>query len=217
MTKLLLPLCLFLLVVSTRAQLHPDTTKVNTGLFEKFIDGTVLMKSGAVEKAPLNYDVYTQSITFLKNDQVMTLVGLSEVDTIYIADKKFIPANDIVFEIIPSSDFSGPYITYTGKLRPLTATVGHDGGSRRPTGEVSNTVTGSYVNRIYQEHYKMEIRKTYWVRKGDAFYKANNEKQFLKVQTSKAGAAIRSFINQYNIKFDNQDDMIRLFAFSAKQ
>src|SRR6185295_7459647 len=54
----------FLVPVLSYAQSTRDNTLPKTYLFEHFVNGSVLSKSGAIDEAPLNYNAEDQSIIF---------------------------------------------------------------------------------------------------------------------------------------------------------
>lgn len=72
-------------------------------LFENYNRGIVLMKNKSKTPAELNYDCGNQVMMFKSGAEEMILTNLSQVDTVYIGDSKFIPAGkrESFYEIIP--------------------------------------------------------------------------------------------------------------------
>lgn len=68
----------------THAQSVNDSINAKPLLFESFLTGAVLMKSGQVEKAPLNYNTDDQSIVFIKNGKYMVIDDLDKIDTVHL-------------------------------------------------------------------------------------------------------------------------------------
>ena len=67
------------------AQSANDTSiRRQSMIFDQFIDGKVLFKSGLISEAPLNYLSTDQSILFKKEEVMYTLTDLKSIDTIYI-------------------------------------------------------------------------------------------------------------------------------------
>jgi hypothetical protein len=203
-----------LLPVLSLAQSSPDSLKRNGYLYERFIDGAVLMHSGALEHAPLNYDVNQQAIVFEKDGQYLTLTGLEAVDTIYIDTQKFIPVNNHVYEVAVHAPVS-LLIAYTGKVHSASATTEHSGTVRRNTNAVSNTVSDAYLTRRYRGDFTTSVQKQFWL-KSDRLYKAFNEKQVEKVFPGKE-AAIRDFVKANAINWDKEEDMIKLVEFCNRK
>ena len=92
-------IAIFILPFITKAQVT-DSNRAKTFLYNQFKDGFVLMKSGVVEDAPLNYNTENQSIYFIKNEKQMMLTGLEEIDTIYLQNKKFVPVKSNFYEVV---------------------------------------------------------------------------------------------------------------------
>src|SRR5882762_7578841 len=159
----------------------------STYVFDHFIDGTVLLKTGAIEPASLNYDADNQSIIYTQTGQYMILTGLEKIDTVYIQEKKFIPAEDKFYEVGTYTPI-GLFISYTYKTHPVVANADHNGTSRQTNNQVSNNVSDAYTTRRYEGRFDVEFQKQYWLRRGHSFYKANTETQITKVFPAKADA-----------------------------
>lgn len=181
-------------------------------LFENFKDGSVLMKSGAIENAPLNYNTDDQTIVFIKDDQYLTLSGTEMVDTVYIQNKKFVPVKNSIYEVVANGAVA-LYLNYFNKTHPVTAVVGHDGNSRKDDSQVSNTVSNVYVSRSFKGNYDVEILKAYSLKKDNKLYKFNNLKQFLKPFSSQMKMEIQQYAETNNVNFSNEDDLIKLINF----
>ena len=192
------------------AQSIDDSTLKKVFLFEQFVEGTVLLKSGGKEQATLNYNTYNQQIHFIQNGQNLMLTNLLDIDTVYIQDKKFVPINDVVYELAGSTGEIGLYITYTNKLRPITATTDHNGTSRKDNNKVTNTVSNVYVMRPYRGEFVAEIKTHYWLRRGNSLYKANNESQVMKVFPFKDNAAIKNYLGENKPDFNKPEEVVKL-------
>lgn len=203
-----LALCSFVWF-SVLAQSVKDSVQLKAMLFEKFMEGKVLMKSGEIESAPLNYNTDDQSIVFIKNGQYLVLTGLDAIDTVYIQNKRFIPVNETFYEVVASNSVA-LLAGYSNKGRPLVATADHNGSSKQSGAQVSNTVSDTYVNRIYKGNYRVEISKNYWIKKDSYVNKANSKKQFVKLFSSKQRNLIEKYISERNIDFANEGDMVSL-------
>ena len=197
-----------------QAQIVTDSSRFKTFLYEHFVNGYVLMKNGAVEEAPLNYNSEDQSIYFIKEGKYMVLSGLESVDTIYLKNKKFIPVKESIYEVIsdPSSS-TVVYVNYTNIIRPLVATADHNGSVKQTPSQVSNTVTDVYANGIGKNK-SVEIQKHYWIERKKKMYRADSEKQVTKIIPAKA-SAIEKFVKENNISFFSDADMLKLAAFCS--
>jgi len=195
--------------------LSTDSTQPVTYLFPRFIEGSVLQKTGAIEKALLNYDTDNQSVIFKQQGQNLVLTGLENVDTVYIGDKRFVPSEDKFYLVVTRTPVA-LLISYTYKPLPLEAQTDHNGTSRQNSNEVSNNISGAYLNRRFQGQYDIVFVPQFWLRRGHTFYKANNEKQVVHVFPGKADA-IREFVSNRHMRFDKEEDMAKLIRFCSDQ
>ncbi|RYY54886.1 MAG: hypothetical protein EOO09_12645 [Chitinophagaceae bacterium] len=205
-------LSLFIALFALQAQVTGgDTTHHSTYLFATFKPGFVKMKSGAVEKADLNYDGYSQQVAFMKGTEVMQLTGLEEVDTIYFSGRKFIPIKKNVYEIIETGDPVTLLVIYDAKIKPLTSTVGHDGYSKKSANEVTNTITSGNLNRSrYQSDYNIELHRTYFFLRYSDIYKSNTEKQVVKAFPENVSEKIRTYFDTNKVDLKDADQLLAL-------
>lgn len=203
----------FALITSVRAQSVKDSLIFRKPLlFEKFIDGSVLMKSGVIENAPLNYNTDNQTIVFMKGGQYLTLMGTEMIDTIYMDNKKFVPVKDNFYEVLTSGNVS-LFLTYYNRTHPVTATVTHDGNSRKDDRQVSNTISDVYVSRSFKGNYEVEFFRVYWLKKGAKLYKFHNKSQFVKPFSSQMKVAIEQYVKTNHVDFSKGNDLIELVNF----
>lgn len=205
-------LCLLVSLLGHTQSLN-DSVNLKPFLFEKFIEGTVLMKSGVIEQAPLNYNTDNQTLVFIQNGQYMVFADLEEIDTVYLQQKKFIAINKTIYQVVNDASPVALLVAYSNKIRPVVATTDHRGTSKQAGSEVSNTVSDVYVSRIFKENYSVEILKHYWFAKNDRVYKVDSKKKFLNSFSSKARKAIENYMAANNISFSNESDLTRLVDF----
>ena len=215
MKKILLALILF--PIFAQAQFVTDSSRFKTFLYEHFMDGHVLMKSGVVEKAPLNYNSEDQNIYFIKNGIYMILTGLNEIDTIYIQQKKFIAIGEKFYEVISENTSTKVLVSYTNKVRPLTATADHNGSEKKSANEVSNTVSDVYMRRNYKAHSSIEIIRQFWLSKDGKLQKADTPKQIQKFYSAKSSAEIDKYIKENSLNLNLENDVVKLVKFCDEQ
>jgi len=203
---------IFIFPIITHAQFVTDSSRIKTFLYKDFKDGYVLMKSGVVEEAPLNYNSEDQGIYFIRNGKQMILTGLEEIDTIYLQNKKFVPLKSALFEVITDSTETFAFISYSNKIKPLVATADQGGSSKKSSNQVSNTVTSVYVNGVNQNHVAVEISKHYWIIRKKKIHRADNITQVKKIFPDRS-REIEKFITDNNISFVSDADILKLARF----
>ena len=68
-------------------------------LLPKFITSVVRMKSGEKRKAVLNYNIVDQEMVFMQRDQFFVLDDPQLIDTVYMANRAFIPFEKGFYEL----------------------------------------------------------------------------------------------------------------------
>lgn len=217
LTYLTIFFVLYFLPVANSQSYTDSVIQRQSYLFENFIDGSVLLKSGEISRAPLNYCSYDQTVLFKKDGKILTLTGLASVDTVYINEKKFVPFNDMVYEVINTTGKVELYVSYVSEVRPLIATADHNGTSVQDNNQVSNTVSNVYVSRPFKGDFTLEITKRYWLKMYKKLYKANNVKDFLKVFRESTNPSIGEFVKQNHIDFKSEADLVKLINFCNEQ
>lgn len=196
------------------AQTATDTSiRRQSMIFDQFIDGKVLLKSGAISEAPLNYLSTDQSILFKKEGVIYTLTDLNSIDTIYLSGIKFVPINNLVYEVVSDNNKVALLATYNRRLKPLIATVDHTGSSKQSINVVSNTVSDVYLTRMYKGNYAVEIVKHYWLKNYTKVNKAYRLKDFLNTFKESSQQAIINFEKANHINYSIESDMIKLLNF----
>ncbi len=193
---------------------HSDPVVLKNGsyLFEQFEEGTVLLKSGEVEKASLNYNTSDQSIAFMKDNTIMVLVDLPNVDTVYFQGKKFVPFENKIYEVVDVIGDQKFFISYSNKVVPLTATADHEGTSKQSDSRVSNTVSNVYLKGNYKAINRYELINHYWLFSGKELVSFNNEGYLTRKYRAKA-SLIRKFVRENHINFNKEEDLKKLMLF----
>lgn len=194
-----------------------DSSEFKSLLFNQFMDGVVLMKSGSIERAPMNYNAKHQCINFISAGKYYTLTGLEDIDTIYISPKKFIPVKNDIYEVINVFDKSTALlVTYTTHTRPLVATTDHNGTNKQVDNQVSNTVSDVYVSRNYKGTAAIELQKHYWIKIGQSIYKSDTKAQIRKVFPRKSKEEIDKYIDSNNLNLTVDNNVISLIEYLTK-
>lgn len=98
MKKLFLLLLLGLITTGLSAQYRK--VELSHYIFPEFLPGNVLMKTGNVNSARLNYNSLTEEMIFDSNGKKLAIGPVEQVDTIYVDGRKFFPLEGKFVEII---------------------------------------------------------------------------------------------------------------------
>ena len=204
----------FILSTFSAQSQNTDTTQPKTCLFDHFMPGVVLEKNGTTHEALLNYNADGQSILFKQDHQNMILTGLDNLDTVYIGEEKFVPAEDKFYAVATTTEIA-LLISYTFRTTPISAQTDHNGTSRQNGTMISNNVSETYLNRRFQGQYAVGFIPRFWLKRGHSLYKANNEKQIAKIFPARE-TAIAGFVKDNKTDFNLEKDVAALVLFCSK-
>jgi hypothetical protein len=179
-------------------------------VFKEFTPGIVKMKSGDASNQTLNYNIVTDEMIFDNNGTYMAIAQPENVDTVYIANRKFIPLNNKFYELL-----------WNGKaplLLEFTAII-HEPGTPTGYGGTSNTTATSALKSLISSSgaYSLKLPDGYtvvpgfafWILKNGSIEKAGSEKQLIKIFPEKKDD-IKDFVKKNNTNFSKREDMVAL-------
>jgi hypothetical protein len=182
-------------------------------LLPRFTKSVVKLKSGNVNTAVLNYNKVDQEMVFLQNKLTLVLNEPQLVDTIFMANRTFVPFEKGFYELAVNAPISlfiqhKSYVEFEGY----------------PTlyGAKSQTTAPSYVRQIYGANgaidlkipkgYKVVDDTQYWIRKIGGMTMFDTKREFLKIFPDKE-KELNQFISKNKVSFDNYEDVIKLVTY----
>jgi hypothetical protein len=183
-------------------------------IFPDFIKGMVKMKNGSSQSALLNYNSVSETIVYEKDDQIYDLIHTETIDTVFIEDRRFVPAGSVFHEVLLIAPIS-LFVQYKGELIRPGAPAGYGG-----TSQVSNTklitsveLASGYYNLQLPADYSVKVETVFWLRINGNMESFVNERQFLKIFPEKQDE-LKQFIKKNKIKFDKFPQMISLIKYT---
>ncbi|HBF96166.1 MAG TPA: hypothetical protein DD786_08725 [Porphyromonadaceae bacterium] len=181
-------------------------------LFDEYLNGIVLMKNKARTSAKLNYDTANKKMMYLQNNDEMILLNYNQVDTVYIADKKFIPLHTVYLEVVHTKN-SEIFIDWVLKDKYR----GNRGAYGQITQNKVETInTAHWTNNEYKiqtaEVFERENANAYWIYIDDKPVRCRNEKDLLKYFPNRK-EEIKAFTKNEKLNFKNPADAIRIIGF----
>ncbi len=183
-------------------------------LFDNFSRGKVLLKNKKIEEVHMNYNTVTEKIVFERNRELLDMINLHTIDTIYLQDCKFIPVEDVFYEVITTSPMP-LFIQHQGKLLPPDNIVGYGGtsGVTSPTHISNLQFPGGYYNNLQLSYdFKVEITPIYWLNKDKELVSFSNVKELKKLFPEKEDI-IENYIKKNRLKLERKDDLIKIIRF----
>lgn len=184
MKRFCLLICLISLSFCASAQNDNEPSAAvqrdDTYLFDAFEQATLLLVSGKSLKARFNYNKVTEEMVFWQFNRLMA-VDMPAVDSIFIAQRKFVPVGQAFYEVIAAPGC----IIYVRHLARVTS-------KGKPAGYGAYSETAA-INRLSgiampDHYYPLEIRSshslddrsTMWVLVDGRLYKANTACQLFR-------------------------------------
>lgn len=180
-------------------------------LFEDYSKGVVLMKNNSKTMAELNYDAGNQKMMFKNGSEEMLLTNITQIDTVYIGNAKFIPtgSKDNFYEIlqIPNGTIGINWLLKNASQGYKNAF----GVTQQAKVESLNTNQlnyGVYENQ-YTEVYKLANQNEYCIFRDGTPQKFKNKKSLLKLFPGKENL-IETYIKETKTDMKNAKDVITL-------
>jgi len=205
-----------LLLCGTMQAQQIDTLKdLPNLLLPRFATGIVKLKTGVVNKGVMNYDMVGQQMVFLQRKQTLVLREPQLVDTIFLANRIFVPFEKGFYEVLAKEGNSALFRQHRAYFEIPGAQIGY--------GLTSKTATPKYYQQVYgptgaidlnvPEGYKVIDDSQYWVRVNGEMYNFKNKRQFLKIFPDKQKELVK-FIDQNNIDLTRMEDVKKLFLYT---
>lgn len=182
-----------------------DTLSTSHYVFPEFTRGTVLLKTGILYDALLNYNRLSEEMIF-DNKGIKLAIAKDElklVDTVFIRDKKFFKLNNIFVELICHSTFD-LYAEHKCKLNSL--------GKPSAYGGTSQTAASSSASSFYSgvnfyelklpDRYETSKYTYYWLNKHGELHRFINMKQLMKYYDTKKDL-FKVYVKTHDVEFEN--------------
>ena len=182
-------------------------------LLPRFTKSIVKMKSGEKKIAILNYNLVDQEMVFMQKDQYWVLDNPHLIDTVYMANRTFIPFEKGFYELaVP-----GPvtlFIQHKAYAESLGVPTGYGARSQTTGFNYVKTIYGGNgaINLKIPENYKVVDDTEYWIRKDGVMQKFDNKRQFLKMFADK-DKELDQFMSRNKVSFENYQSVIKLVQY----
>ena len=179
-------------------------------VFDSFQPGKVKMKTGEWFDQKLNYNTVTGEMIFEEKGKYLAIKAPSQVDTVFIAGRKFIPVDKAFYELILKGKYP-LFQEFTAKLNEPGASIGY-GNASATTNAVSINLlrrNGQAYEMKLPDEYLVVPSFTFWILKDGKYQKAGNAKQLIAVFPAKK-QWINDFIKTNNTDFLNRNDVLLL-------
>lgn len=211
-----LPLIIFILCCCFNTRAQEATSNSNVFIFETFTEGKALLKNKAINQTKFNYDCVKQELHFLSDGENMIMDDNSNIDTLYIGNRKFIPYQNRFLEYIPINNAT-LLIDYKTKVLPI-GKKGAYGVTTQGTAPVLDFDPSKPLDQKSLDNhvYRFNLENKYYLEQDQKRKKFTNTKSFLKLFPKEQAEAISSFMKKEKINMQNPDDVMKAVEFATK-
>lgn len=182
-------------------------------LLPRFTTSMVKMKSGERKRAVLNYNLVDQEMVFMQRDQYFVLDEPQLIDTVYMANRTFIPFEKGFYELA----LTGPatlFIQHKAYSESIGVPTGYGARSQTTSYNYVKMIFGGNgaINLKFPDEFRIVDDTEYWVRKEGVMHNFDSKRQFLKIFPEKE-KELNQFIGKNKVNFDNNQSVIKLVEY----
>ena len=205
-------------IEKNRFNLVEEMTLKDQMLDPVFYMGKVIFKDGTHTETYLNYNLLTNGIYFLDNDNnAYQLAGLPEIAAISYGKRTFIPINSKEIAEVIQSLTGGDELLLNRKTE-IKSSADNRGayGASTITSSVARINTwddaGAYKQIDRSINVDITLKKMYLIKKGNKIININRMRDLRKLYPDK-WESLKDFVQTNNLKFNRQDDVIKIISF----
>ncbi len=184
-------------------------------IFPEFTKAVVLLKNGKKKYSVLNYNALTEELVIERRGQKLAIAkeGLSDIDTVYIMDRKFVLLDSKIVELLRHSKWD-LFIQYKCKLKDQGKASGYGGVTKTGAIESSTSITsGSGVYQLkLPDGYEVDLYSYYWFKKNGQLNRFISMGELKKLYKDKKDE-FKAYVKKNRPKYDNQESIIQLIEY----
>ena len=184
---------------------------------EDFTDGTVVLKNRSVVKTKFNLDIFHDKFLYMDGDQIMEMTDFSNVSTVLIGDRTFVPQGSTLYEVIELDPENNLLVKWHRKNNPMGKK-----GAYEQIAHASSTQSldpNYYSPSVTKEAARDEMRtiseNRYGMLSNGKFRTFTDKRSFLKLFPDRK-AELETFINEQHLLFTDFDDVITIARFAIQ-
>jgi hypothetical protein len=201
-------LCMINLAVNGQRDHKP--AQLSHYILDSFTRGEVLVKSGTRYSQLLNYNILTGEFIFNDRGRFLAIANPAEVDTVFIAGRRFVPVNAKFYELLTTTTL--PLLQeFSYKIEEPTVSVGYGNASPTTNATSFNSLvrTGGVYDLKLPDDFKVIPVSYYWLKTGGRYEKISNEQQLARAIPGKKELT-KELSKKYRTRFTNKEDVVRL-------
>lgn len=186
-------------------------------LFEDFTDGTVVLKNRSVVKTKFNLDIFHDKFLYMDGDQVMEMTDFSNVSTVLIGDRTFIPQGSALYEVIELDPENNLLVKWHRKNNPMGKKGAYDQIAHASSTQSldPNYYSPSVTKEAARDQMRTVSENRYGMLSNGKFRTFTDKRSFLKLFPDRK-KELETFINEQHLLFTDIDDVIRLAKYAIQ-
>ena len=186
-------------------------------IFPEFVRGSVVLHKGGHTAAMLNYNALTEEMIFDKQGKKLAMTNLSEIDTVVIEGRIFIPYQKKFIELIYTSKYE-LFVAHKCSLIDPGKPAAYGGTSQTSsTTAFSNFYSGGQIYELaLPDGYTTKPYKEYFLKKDGTVTSFLTVKQLSKAFDSQSDV-FKSYTKSHKVDYDNQESLVELVKFMEQQ
>ncbi|HZY25151.1 MAG TPA: hypothetical protein VFE71_04945 [Bacteroidales bacterium] len=210
--RLSLALVIFTCVTSGSKAQTEKITYPEQFLFQDFTKGKVLLKRGSGYDMILNYNIVFEKVVIIQENKICDLSNPGSVDTIYIFNRKFIPAGQVFYELLSKR----PFVLFVQHKSKISLPPKMDSYGKIPETGAADAkkilIIGNKSNISSDQELIFTREDVYWVQLDNSMLGFKDAMEFYKIFPDIKSEA-KQYIRQNKIKFENPDDIEKLMIY----
>ncbi len=182
----------------------------------EFTEGIILLKNGDRKTGTLNYNALAQNFALKNGDDILALskYDLYNLDTVYVANRKFFKKDDKIFELLLKSNVE-LYVEHKCNLKSAASASGGYGASSQTNSSVNvSTIQTQGMTYLLElpETYTGITKKTYFLNKDNELYALSSLNQLKRLYPEKK-KEIKKFQKSNKVDFDLPPSVLKLIEY----
>jgi len=198
------------LALGTFAQIK--NIEMNHYIFPEFVQATVKMHAGGLISAIVNYNSLTEEMIFDANGKKLAMGKLSDIDTVYIEGRIFIPYQKKFIELIHHNIYELYAIHKCSLIDPGKAAA-YDGTSQTAaTTSYSSVSSGGQLYELsLPDGYATKPSTEYILLKEGKYNSFLTIKQLSKLFEDQA-VIFKEYTKSHKVKYEDQESIVALIS-----
>ena len=184
-------------------------------LFEEFTDGTVLLKNRSVVKTRFNLDIFHDKFLYMDGDQIMEMTDFSNVSTIIIGGRTFVPQGKTLYEVLGLDEENSLLVKWHRKNNPMGKKGAYDQIAHASSTQSldPNYYSPSVTKEAARDEMRTVSENKYGVLTNGKIRSFTDKRSFLKLFPDRK-SELETYIDKQPILFSEVDDVVKLMKFA---